>query len=131
MRLTPFLLVIFTALMFVIGQMKKEDQKREREAQEEESLTYEGHPTFKVTYEVQSPDEEAILDIIWMKKAAQTAIKAGLPYFNVSDQKITKRYVQKYNQSLSVIEGLIELSDDPLNSDFDAYEIEDLILTND
>lgn len=129
MRLTPFLLVIFAALFFVIGQMNKEEEYNNREAQEE-SLPYESQPTFKVIYEVQTPAEEAIVDIIWMKKAAQTAIKYGLPYFNVSNQKISKRYVGKYNQNLSVIEGIIELSDDPVKSDFDAYEIEELILTD-
>lgn len=133
MRLTEFMIVIVAALMFLIPTMKKEQKDTEyfeREAQEEAPLEemMEGANTYKVRYEVNTPSEEAMADIIWMKKAAEVAHDAGIPYFNVRDQKITKRYVAKYKQKLSVVEGVIELDNDPMRAEYDAHEIDSLVL---
>lgn len=134
MRLTEFVVVIVAALLFLIPTMKKENRTFEREAQEERPMDRQMEEaetrTFKVTYEVKSPEEEALADILWMKKAAQIARDEGIPYFNVLEQHITKRFVNSANMELSVIDGVIELDNDPMRAEFDANEIESLILTN-
>lgn len=131
MRLTEFMVIIVAALMFLIPTMKKETTAFEREAQEEAPMeeVLEEINTYKVTYESKSPSEEAIADIIWMKKAAEIAKDAGIPYFNVLEQKIRKKFVKKFNKELSVVEGVIELDNDPMRAEFDAQEIESLVLT--
>ncbi len=130
MKLTEFMVVIIAALMFLIPTMKKDNQSFEREMQEEAPMEemLETPNTYKITYEVQSPKEEAIADIIWMKKAAEVAQNAGIPYFNVLEQKVRKQYVKKFKSQLSVVEGVIELDNDPMRAEFDALEIESLVL---
>lgn len=135
MRLTEFMVVVVAALMFLIPTMKKDRQPEyfEREAQEEapiEEMMDDEVNTYKVVYEVRNPSEEAVADIIWMKQAAQVARDAGIPYFNVKKQEIKKRFVGKYKQKLSVIEGVIELDNDPMRAEYDANEIESLVLTD-
>lgn len=127
MRLTEFIIVIAVALVFLIPTMKKEQpvvHDEQVEMQEEEEIN-----TFAITYESKSPREEPIADIIWMKKAAETARDAGIPYFNVLKQKIRKRYVPKFKTELSVVEGIIQLDNDPMRAEYDAHEIEALVLT--
>ena len=63
-----------------------------------------------------------------MKKAAKLARDEGIPYFNVLEQKIRKKYFKKFNRELSVVEGVIELDNDPIRAEFDAVEIESLVL---
>ncbi len=125
MKLTEFMIIIIAALMFLIPSMKKGDRTFERQMQEED---LEAPNTYKITYEVQSPKEEQIADIIWMKKAAEVAQNAGIPYFNVLEQKVRKHFVKKHKQELSVVEGTIELDNDPMRAEFDALEIESLVL---
>lgn len=131
MRLTEFMVIIIAALMFLVPTMRKEKSGFEREAQEEAPMeeVLEEPNTYKITYEVQKPSEEAVADIIWMKKAAELAKDAGIPYFNVLEQKIRKQYVKKFKRELSVVEGVIELDNDPMRAEFDAQEIESLVLT--
>lgn len=132
MRLTEFMIVIVAALMFLIPTMKKEQDHFEREAQEEAPYeeVIEGSNQYKIIYEVPRPSDEPVADIIWMKRAAEVARDAGIPYFNVIKQKITKRFVKKYNQKLSTVEGVIELDNDPMRAEYDAQEIESLVLTD-
>jgi hypothetical protein len=131
MRLTEFMVIIIAALMFLIPTMKKERTAFEREAQEEAPMeeVMEEPNTYKVTYEVQKPSQEALADILWMKKAAEISRDAGIPYFNVLEQKVRKQFVKKYKKELSVVEGVIELDNDPMRAEFDAQEIESLVLT--
>ncbi len=130
MKLTEFMVVIIAALMFLVPTMKKENTSFEREMQEEAPTEemLEKPNTYKITYEVQSPKEESVADIIWMKKAAEVAQNAGIPYFNVLEQKVRKQYVKKFKTNLSVVEGVIELDNDPMRAEFDALEIESLVL---
>lgn len=132
MKLTEFMIVIVAALMFLIPTMKQDTTAFEREAQEEAPMEemMDEINTYKVVYEVKSPSEEPIADIIWMKKAAEIAQDAGIPYFNVLEQKMRKRFVKKYKTELSVVEGVIELDNDPMRAEFDAQEIESLVLTD-
>ncbi len=130
MKLTEFMVIIIAALMFLIPSMKKDNRAFEREMQEEAPIeeSLETPNTYRITYEVQSPKEEGVADIIWMKKAAEVAQNAGIPYFNVLEQKIRKQFVKKYKTNLSVVEGVIELDNDPMRAEFDALEIESLVL---
>lgn len=132
MRLTEFLIVIVAALMFLIPQMNKEKSGFARQAQEEAPVEemLEEHNTYKVTYTVMRPQEEPIADIIWMKKAAEVAQRAGIPYFNVLKQEFSKRFVAKYDRELSVVTGVIQLDNDPMRAEYDANEIESLVLTD-
>lgn len=125
MRLTEFMVIILAALMFLIPSMKKERTAFEREAQEEAPMeeVLEEPNTYKVIYQVKKPSEENIADILWMKKAAEIAQDAGIPYFNVIEQKMKRENGKK------VIEGVIELDNDPMRAEFDATEIESLVLT--
>lgn len=128
------LLVIVVAgflLVFISPGFHKESNALERQAQEAEpSELMEEENSFKIVYKVPSPKEEDIADIIWMKKAAEVAKDEGVGYFNVMAQKVTKRYVKKYDAELSVIEGIIQLDSDPMRGEFDAQEIASLVLTD-
>lgn len=132
MRLTEFMVVIVAALLFLLPNMRNEQKALERQAQEEAPMEriLEAPHTYRIIYESQSPQEEPIVDIIWMKKAAEVSKDAGIPFFNVLDQKVRKQFVKKYNSNLSVVEGVIELDNDPMRAEFDAQEIESLILTD-
>ena len=134
MRLTPFLIVIALALIFLIPMAKKESFSHKRQAQEEvlesEYGDFGAIHTMKVSYVALSPAEAPIADIIWIKKASEVALDSGTPYFNVLKQKITQKFNSKYRMDLPVVEGIIQLEDDPMRAEFDAYEIESLILSN-
>lgn len=126
MRLTEFMVIIVAALLFLIPSMRQEKGAFERQMQEEapyEEIMEEPN-TYKVTYEVKKASDESLADIHWMKKAASVAKDAGIPYFNVLEQKVKKQ------NGLSVVEGIIELDNDPMRAEFDAQEIESLVLTD-
>ncbi len=131
MRLVEFMLVIVAALMFLIPNMKKEAPTFEREAQEEEAIpqTLEEPHTYKVTYESRSPEDDAVADIMWMKKAAEVARDAGIPYFNVVKQKTARKLNKKFRKNLTTIDGVIQLDNDPMRAEYDAQEIDGLVLT--
>jgi hypothetical protein len=127
MRLIHFVIVLIAVLLFLIPGMRRsttiiEDQKQE---QVESSLQ---EKRFRIIYEVQNPVEEPMADIIWIKKAAEVSRDAGTPYFNIIQTKIRKKFVKRYNMDLSVVEGIIELKEDPLKAEYDAYEIDQLII---
>lgn len=131
MRLTEFIIVVMAALLFLIPTMRNENRQLERQEQEEAPIerNLEDSYTFRVTFEVTRPEEESIADIIWMKKAAEIAQDEGIPYFNVLEQHTTKHFVKSAGLELSVIDGVIQLDRDPMRAEFDANEIESLVLT--
>lgn len=135
MKLTEFMVIVAAALLFLVPTMKKEQNSMSNnlQAQEERPDRREiiaGEPrSFKITLKVVNPRQESVADIVWMKKAAEVAQREGIPYFNVIEQNTTKRFVRSANQQLSVIEGIIELDPDPMRAEFDAQEIESLVLT--
>ena len=133
MRLTEFMIVIIAALMFVIPTMKKEQAGLLREAQEDEKTVQEmdmdrSH-TYKITFQATTPDEDAIADIMWMKRAAEVARDAGIPYFNILEQKTQERFVKRYRTKLTMVMGVIQLDKDPMRAEYDASVIEDLVLS--
>ncbi len=129
MRLTEFMIVIALALVFLIPTIKK-NGVTEIQRQEEEVIDEGEINTYSIRYEVKNPDEEAIADILWIKKAAAVAKDAGIPYFNVVKQTVTRRFVPEHNQKLSVIVGTIQLDNDPMAAEYDAEEIEALVLSD-
>jgi hypothetical protein len=133
MRITPFLIVVAVALIFLIPKAKKERDQERQEQEEVESTrsptTGEIH-TLRVRYAAHRPEEAPIADIIWIKKAAEIALDSGTPYFNVLKQQITHRFSSKYKIDLPVVHGIIQLEDDPMRAEYDAHEIEGLILSN-
>lgn len=133
MKLTGFIVVIVAALLFLIPMMNNQQHSAfDREAQEEAPMEemLEESNTFRIIYEVKRPEDESIADIIWMKEAAEVALKEGIPYFNVLEQKVSTRFNAESNQNLSVVEGIIELEADPMRAEFDAHEIQSLVLTD-
>lgn len=130
MRLTEFLVVIVAALLFLVPMMNKEKNGYEIQAEEApmEELVNEDSRLFRITYRVTNPRQEKMADIIWMKKAAAVAKSEGIPYFNVLEQNTSKEFVRSADRQLPVIEGVIELDPDPMHAEFDAQEIESLVL---
>jgi hypothetical protein len=136
MKTTLFGLLVAVFLLIVIGrpaplvrEAQEEQYGRQRlknslEAQEEESA----EPSLEIRFAASSPEEEPISDIIWLKKAAESALDNGTPYFNIAEQRYGQKFVKRYNMSFTVIEGRIEFVDDPMQADYDAYEISKLVL---
>jgi hypothetical protein len=127
------MIVIIAALMFLIPNMKKEQAGLLREVQEDEKTVQEmdmdrSH-TYKITFQATTPDEDAIADIMWMKRAAEVARDAGIPYFNILEQKTQERFVKRYRTKLTMVMGVIQLDKDPMRAEYDASVIEDLVLS--
>jgi hypothetical protein len=130
MKMMEIFLIFLVCLIFLVGRPEPEvvHQRQEQQAVEDEGPIE--NPRFiNLVYKVKTLDEEPIADIIWLSKAAEIALKKGVPYFNVSNQSFHKEYVKKLNTELSVIEGTIELQSDPMQSDYDANEIISLNVT--
>lgn len=127
MRVTPFLVFTVLCLLVVLEQHQKAQGPplgpSSEDMQQEEKVFTGEHPDnqFRVTYKAMGPDEEAIADIIWLRKAAKIAVGNGNPYFNVLKQDVT-------NVDNLTIEGVIELQDDPMMADYDGNEILGLVL---
>lgn len=129
MRVIPFLFVVAIALLFLMTIEEKGRPRQDREAQEEDPRDR-AVQTLQIRYSALSPMEAPIADIIWMKKASEMALSMGTPYFNVLTQKIIYRFSSKYKMDLPVVHGIIQLENDPMKAEFDAHEIENLILSN-
>lgn len=130
MKLTEFVIIVIAAVIFLVPIKKNQSAAPRVEAQEEAPQNSQKIiRRFKLTYEVTNPRLEEIADIIWMKKAAEVAIDAGIPFFNIVEQKKTRRFIRNAGQKFSFIQGIIELDPDPMRAEFDAQEIESLVLT--
>lgn len=66
MRLTEFVIVTLACVFFLFGtplNVNKKIERQEEQAQEEEEIMMEkvvGNPTYKITFHVRSPQEEAV-----------------------------------------------------------------------
>jgi hypothetical protein len=131
MKISEFLVVVFAAVLFLFPFLKEEKQiVRQEQEENSRSQTEVNSKTFKVVYEVPSPNEEQLADIFWLRYAAEVAIESGTPYFNILKQSIRKNFSQRYKVNLTTIEGLIELEYDPMKAEYDAHEIEGLFIGN-
>ena len=130
MKLTSFVVVIVAALLFLIPMMNQEHSAFEREAQEESPMerVLGEENTYKITYEVENPEDESIADILWMKLAAEMALEQKIPHFNVLDQEIYTVKDEETGEEQTVVEGVIQLDTDPMRAEYDAHEIESLVL---
>jgi len=130
MRLTSFVVVILAALFFLIPMMNQEQSAFEREAQEESPMekVLGEENTYKITYEVERPEDESIADILWMKLAAEMALEQKIPYSTVLDQEIYKVRDEETGEEQTIVEGVIQLDSDPMRAEYDAHEIQSLVL---
>ncbi len=124
-----FLFLIGRPLMAVKldSQLQREEAQIERQ---EEEVTLEkkaigplkveeaGKNRFRIAYDMPTVTDEPLADIIWMKKAAEVAVKNENPYFNVTEQTYREEEV----------EGVIELMEDPMKAEYDANEILSLVV---
>ncbi len=87
--------------------------------------------SYYVVYHSPSAKEDSVADIRWLKKAASIAIKKGIPYFNIMDQKMVRKAGLKGEEGRNTIEGTIQLSPDSNEAEYDAKEINSLVLAQD
>lgn len=73
-----------------------------------------------VFYQAKDEEEETLLDLIWLQKAARLVQENGKTHFNVVDQRTG--ISQSDQQDLAYIEGIIEITDD-LSAQYNAEEI--------
>ena len=140
MKATHFALLVGVCLLIVMGRPHLYERQFENpgiERQEEEAFAEEEMVdekvkgiTLDVRYQIQNPKDEALRDILWLKRAAEVALENGTPYFYVIEQKSTKEFSRKNNTELSIMEGVIELESDPMAAEYDAHEILSLVLTD-
>jgi hypothetical protein len=133
MRIIPFLIIIAVALVFLIARTRTESLNQTRQAQEEVQEVDRDNGkihTLKVSYFARTPQDAPVADIIWMKKAADVALDSVTPYFNILKQKINYEFNSKYQMDLPIVHGIIQLENDPMRAEYDAHEIEGLILSN-
>lgn len=121
-------------LFFLVGPLTakrggEEIQRQEaREEQVAEPFDEDAGETYRVIYRSPGMRENNVADILWLKKAAEVALDAGIPHFNVRDRKVTKEFSKKVQRRLNVVDGVIELDNDPMSAEYDANEILSLVL---
>lgn len=133
MKRTEFVVVTFAAFLFLmVGPLTaRRDRPPTEQRQEEVEEVFLGEDTqesFRVVYRARSMQENSIADILWLKKAAAVALDAGVPHFNVRNRKTTREFNRRLQRRLSVVEGTIELDNDPMSADYDSHEILSLVL---
>lgn len=129
MKTILFLAVIVTSLVYLVPIMKAE-QENQIQAQEEspvQTFNY-GPETYKIIFTTQKPSENEIADILWMKRAAEVSMDEGIPYFNVLEQKTYPTFSEVFGEDLMTVEGIIELDNDSMEAEYDAHEINSLVL---
>jgi hypothetical protein len=130
MRISEMFILAIVCLLFIVGRPTQNTKQEQQAAPDMEFDSSQDH-IYTITYEAKSEEEEPVVDILWMKKAARLAISEGIPYFNVLNQKIRKKFQPHQKVDLSIVEGTIELNKDPLRAEFDAGEINAMVLTED
>ena len=141
MKVMTFTLLAGICLLIVLGRPQLQDQtysereeiqeEQEREEAEilpEEELVQIDDMMFRVIHHIDRVEDEPIADIIWLKRAAEVALKNGSPYFRILEQNATKEFSREHNMELTLIEGIIVLDPDPMNAEYDAYVISELEL---
>ncbi|MFL5784799.1 MAG: hypothetical protein ACJ76H_09335 [Bacteriovoracaceae bacterium] len=135
MRKTEMAVVAFALFLFVLAgpltaqkEIRQDDVVRqEQQAEAEEFIAGPGE-SYKVVFRAGNNREDSVADILWLKKAAEVAIDAGIPHFNVTKKKQTREFNRNVHRRLNVVEGVIELDNDPMKAEYDANEILSLVL---
>ena len=135
MRKTELAVVTFALILFfLVGpltakrneNMHREEARQEEQA-EEEIIDQQGE-SYRVVYRPTGLKENSVADILWLKKAAEIAMDAGIPHFNVRKKKIVKEFNRRLQRKVNVVEGTIVLDNDPMKAEYDAHEILSLVL---
>lgn len=108
-------------------QETRQEEVMQEEVAAEVDHNYAGE-TYRVVYKAPGAKESSMADIIWLKKAAEVAMDAGIPHFNVRKKTVSKKFHSRAHRSLTVVEGVIELDNDPMRAEYDANEILSLVL---
>ncbi len=139
MKVMTFALLTGICLLVVLGRPQlqeqtpanigeiQEEQEREEVADEEELVQIDDM-MFRVIHHIDRIEDEPIADIIWLKRAAEVALKNGSPYFHILEQNASKEFNREHNMQLTMIEGIIVLDQDPMEAEYDAYTISELEL---
>lgn len=127
MRISEMFILAAVCLLFIVGRPTQNTKQEQQAAPDMEFDSSQDH-IYTVTYEAKTEEEEPVVDILWMKRAARIAIEEGIPYFNVLNQKISKKFQPRQKMDLSVVKGSIELNPDPQKAEYDATEISALVL---
>ncbi len=139
MKKTEFAVVcIALFLFFLIGplsaskeKIESKQNKQEQVASDEDVGDFDSElvdENYRIVYRAPGIKENPVADIIWLKKAAQVAMDAGIPHFNVKQKIVSKQFDRRAGLRLNVVEGVIELDNDPMRAEYDAQEILSLVL---
>ena len=135
MRKTEIAVVSFALfLFFLVGPLTakrdelRKDARQEQVAEAEEVFEDLTGQSYHVVYRAPGMRENSVADILWLKKAAEIAMDAGIPHFNVKKKKITREFNRRLHRRLNVVDGVIELDNDPMKAEYDAQEILSLVL---
>ncbi len=137
MRQSEILVLLVACLLFAIGMPSPASrdtgatvvaQRQEQEEREEEVIDFLApeEEVYEVRLKAKNDDQNKIIDALWLQKAASVAMDAGIPYFNVKNQKSKNEVDPRTKKSLKVVEGEIVLDNDPMQSDYNAQEILEL-----
>lgn len=134
MHISKTVLASLIVIMVMIGVVYKPASKKQaQEATAEDIFLVEEAEademkTFEVIHKVSNPAHESVADILWMKKVADMAIERGVANFNVLYQNVERTYDARLKREVTVVEGTVELTNDPMDGEFNANEIRSLVL---
>jgi hypothetical protein len=134
MHISKTFLASLIVIMVMVGVVYKPSSKKQaQEATAEDTLMIQEAEademkTFEVTHKVSNPAHESVADILWMKKVADIAIERGMANFNVLYQNVERTYDARLKREVTVVDGTIELTNDPMEGEFNANEIRSLVL---
>jgi len=146
MKFAPYFLLLAVVAMFTYGiyesiygpdvvpSVRQEEEAEEVEmpdnSEEPNRDEYKDEAIFEVTFQASNSKEDAVADIIWLKQAAKVALRNGSPYFHVVHRSIKKKFNRPVGERLNHVEGIIELDFDPMLAEYDAHEINALVLND-
>lgn len=110
-----FFLLLAGGLIFFTVKSNPVQRVSASQIQREEAPLFEqiSENSYRITMEIESPNDQPVADILWFQKAAELALDENIPWFNVLEQDISE----------GVVEGVIELVKDPMKGEYDANEI--------
>lgn len=120
MKLSYLIFLLLTgALIFAMSRPAPMDRQAQEEAAPMATAETINQNNYRIRMDIDPSDQE-LADILWFQKAAEVALEKKKPWFNVIQHYISSDY----------IEGTIELINDPMKAEYDAYEILSLRLTD-
>lgn len=128
MRKSEIFVLLIACLLFALGMPSKPKNSRVEVVnvefpQEQEAYDFLADGPYFIEFKARTPTENQIAEVLWLREAAQMALEAGIPYFNITRQEVRKEFDKKGRFHRQVVEGEIELEHDPYLTDYDANEI--------